>query len=77
MEAGSGTSTVALRVVGGDEEPNAWGYKWATLFLEDIKDRDLALQVGGVSNLRQYNMGINPAGPGPENECAGKGQQQL
>jgi hypothetical protein len=37
VEAGSNTSTVALRVVGGDEkEPNAWGYNWATLFLGDL-----------------------------------------
>jgi hypothetical protein len=33
--------------------PNAWEYYRATLFLEDIKYGDLALQVGGVSNLRQ------------------------
>jgi hypothetical protein len=32
--------------------PSAWGYNWATLFLGD-KYGDLALQVGGVSNLRQ------------------------
>jgi hypothetical protein len=30
-------TTVALRVVGGDEkDPSAWGYNWATLFLGDI-----------------------------------------
>jgi hypothetical protein len=34
VEAGSNTSTVALRVVGGDEkEPRAGGYNWATMFL--------------------------------------------
>jgi hypothetical protein len=34
VEAGSNTSTVALRVVRGDEkEPSAWGYNRATLFL--------------------------------------------
>jgi hypothetical protein len=54
MEAGSNTSTVALRVVGGGEKgtqclglqlcyPLPGGYKYG----------DLALQVGGVSNLRQ------------------------
>jgi hypothetical protein len=62
VEAGSNTSTVALRVVGGDEkETNAWGYNWATLFLGDIYIYiyiyiiygDLALQMGGASNLRQ------------------------
>jgi hypothetical protein len=48
-KAGSNTSTVALRDVGGDKNgtPCPGGYNWATLFLGD------ALQVGGVSNLRQ------------------------
>jgi hypothetical protein len=37
VEVGSNTSTVALRVVGGDEKgTSAWGYNWATLFLVDI-----------------------------------------
>jgi hypothetical protein len=38
MKAGSNTSTVALRVVGGEtkREPSSWGYNWATLFLVDI-----------------------------------------
>jgi hypothetical protein len=45
------TSTVALRVVRGDKrEPSARGYNWATLFLGGYKYRDLALQVGGVSD---------------------------
>jgi hypothetical protein len=53
VKVGSNTSTVALRVVGGDErEPTAWRYNGATLSLGD-KYADLALQVGGVSNLRQ------------------------
>jgi hypothetical protein len=54
VEAGSNTSTVALRVVGGDEKgtqyvvvklghPVPGGYKYG----------ELALQVGGFSNLRQ------------------------
>jgi hypothetical protein len=52
MEAGSNTSTISLRVVGGDgKELSAWEYNWATLFLGDIYG-DLALQVGGVLNLR-------------------------
>jgi hypothetical protein len=34
-------------------EPCAWGYNRATLFLGDINTGDLALQVRGVSNLRQ------------------------
>jgi hypothetical protein len=54
VEAGANTSTVTLRVVGGEEK--------GTQFLEiklghhipgGYKYRDLALQVGGISNLRQ------------------------
>jgi hypothetical protein len=37
VEAGSNTSTVSLRVVGGNEfERSAWEYNWAILFLGDI-----------------------------------------
>jgi hypothetical protein len=37
VQAGSNTSTVALRVVGRDEKgTQCLGYNWATLFLEDI-----------------------------------------
>jgi hypothetical protein len=37
VEAGSNTSTAALRVVGGDEKrTSAWGHNWATVFLWDI-----------------------------------------
>jgi hypothetical protein len=37
VEAGSNISTVALRVVEGDEKGNqCLGYNWATLFLGDI-----------------------------------------
>jgi hypothetical protein len=32
---------------------------------------DLTLQVGGVSNLSQKIFVMNPAGLGPENDCAG------
>jgi hypothetical protein len=40
MEAGSKTSTVALRVVKGDEnEPSAWEYDGAILFLRDINTK--------------------------------------
>jgi hypothetical protein len=36
VEAGLCTSTVAQRVMEGDEkEPGAWGYNWATLPLRD------------------------------------------
>jgi hypothetical protein len=48
-------------------QPCSWGYKYG----------DLALQVGGVSNLREYNMVISSAGLGPENDSAGEDQQQL
>jgi hypothetical protein len=37
VEAGSNSSTVALRIVGGDEKgTQCLGYNWATLFLGDI-----------------------------------------
>jgi hypothetical protein len=36
-EAGSNTSTTALRILGGDEkEIQCLGYNWAILFLTDI-----------------------------------------
>jgi hypothetical protein len=41
------------------------------------KYEDLALQVWGVSNLRQYNMVMSSAGLGPKNDCAGEEHQQL
>jgi hypothetical protein len=75
----SNTSTVSLRVVEGDGKgtqcpggitgpPCSWvGYKYV----------DLAIQVGGVSNLRQSNVVTSPAGLRPENDCAGEDQQQL
>jgi hypothetical protein len=31
----------------------------------------------GVSNLRQQNVVMNPAGLDAENDCNGEGQQQL
>jgi hypothetical protein len=53
VEVGSNTSTVALRVVGGDEkERSAWRYNWATLLLGNI-NTGTCLQVGGVSNLKE------------------------
>jgi hypothetical protein len=47
VEAGSNTSIVALRVVGGDEkEPSTWGYNWVTLFLEDINKGTWPFRLG-------------------------------
>jgi hypothetical protein len=50
-------------------ELSAWGYNRATPFL--------ALQVRGVSNLRQWNVFMIPAGLWHENDCAGEDHQQL
>jgi hypothetical protein len=49
VEAGSNTSTVAWRVVGGDEK----GITGPPCALGGYKYGDLALQVGGVSDLKQ------------------------
>jgi hypothetical protein len=38
---------------------------------------DLALQVEGVSKLREKNMVMSPTGLGSEIDCAGEDQQQL
>jgi hypothetical protein len=38
---------------------------------------DLTVQVGGVSNLRQYNVVMSPAVLGPKNDCDRESQQQL
>jgi hypothetical protein len=54
VEARSNTSTVALRVVGGDEKGNqCLGVSPGHSVTGGYKYGDLALQVGGVSNLRQ------------------------
>jgi hypothetical protein len=74
VEAGSNTSAVALRVVGGDgKEPCAWGHSVPGGY----KHGDLALQVVKVSNLRQRNVVVGPTGLGPENDCAGENQQKM
>jgi hypothetical protein len=51
----SSTSTVASRVVRGNEKRNPvpWRYNWSILFLGECKYADLILQVERVSNLRQ------------------------
>jgi hypothetical protein len=78
VEAASNTSTVARRVVGGDEKgTQCLGVKPGHPVPGGYKYGDLALQVGGVLNLRQQNVVINSAELGPENDCAGEGQQQM
>jgi hypothetical protein len=48
VEAVSNTSTVSLRVVGGDaKETSAWGYNWATLFLGYINTGTWPSTLGG------------------------------
>jgi hypothetical protein len=47
LEAGSNTSTVTLRVVGGDEKGTQYlGYNWATLFLGHINMGTWASRLG-------------------------------
>jgi hypothetical protein len=47
VEAGSNTSTVALRVVGDDEkEPSAWGYNRANHFLGDTNTETWPSRLG-------------------------------
>jgi hypothetical protein len=54
VEAGPNTSTVALRIVGGDQEgTQCLGLKLGHPVPEEYKYEDLALQVGGVYNLRK------------------------
>jgi hypothetical protein len=54
VEAESNISTVALRVVGGDEKgTQCLGVKLGHPVPGGYKYEDLALQVGRVSNLRQ------------------------
>jgi hypothetical protein len=54
VEAGSNTSTVTLRVVRGDEKgTKCLGVQLGYPVTVGYKYGDLALQVGGVSNLRQ------------------------
>jgi hypothetical protein len=53
VEAGSNTSTVVLRVVGGDEKgTQCLGVQLGHPVPQGYKYGDLAVQVKGVSNLR-------------------------
>jgi hypothetical protein len=74
VETGSNASSVALPVVGGDENgTECLGRHVPARY----KYGDVALQVEGVSNLRQLNVVMSPVGIGPGYICAGEGQQQL
>jgi hypothetical protein len=74
-EAGSNTSTIALRVIGGDKKGvQCPGVKLGHTIPEGYEYGDLALQVG-VSNLRQQNMVISPVELGPENDWADRDHQ--
>jgi hypothetical protein len=54
MEAGSNTSTLTLRVVGGEEKgTQCLGISLGHPVPGRYKYEDLAIQVVGVSNLRQ------------------------
>jgi hypothetical protein len=54
VEVGSNTSTVALRLVGGDKNgTQCLGVQLGHPVPEGYKYGDLALQVAGLSNMRQ------------------------
>jgi hypothetical protein len=54
VEAGSNNSTVALRVAGGEGKGTQYlGLQLSHPVPGEYKYGDIALQVGGVSNLRQ------------------------
>jgi hypothetical protein len=54
VEAASNTSTVVLRVVGGNEKGiQCLGVQWGQSVPRRYKYEDLTLQVGGFSNLRE------------------------
>jgi hypothetical protein len=76
-EPGLNTSTVALRVVGGDErEASAWGYNWANLFLGDINTGTWPFRLRSLE-FETVNVVMSPTGVGPQNDCADEDQQQL
>jgi hypothetical protein len=59
---GSNTSTASLRVVRVDgKETQCSGVKLGKPVLREYKYGDLALQVGGVSNLSEKNTVLCPA----------------
>jgi hypothetical protein len=73
MEAGSNASTIALRVVRGNEKrTQCLGVKLGHPVPGGNKYGDLVLQVEGISNLRLLNMVMRPAGLKSVNVFAGK-----
>jgi hypothetical protein len=78
VEVGSNTSTISLRVVGGEEKgTQCLGVKLGHPVPRGYKYGDLAFQVGGSLESETVNMVMSPAGLGPENDCAGEYQRQL
>jgi hypothetical protein len=57
-------------------EPSAWGYNWATLFLEDINMGFWPSRLGSLGSAR-LKYGLESRGTRRENDCAGEDQQQL
>jgi hypothetical protein len=77
VEPGSNNSTVALRVVGGDEkEPSAWRYNRATLFLGDINTGTWLSRLGSLQS-ETVKFGHESQGTGPENDCTGEIQSET
>jgi hypothetical protein len=78
VEAGSNTSTIDLRVVGGDEKgTQCLGYDWATLFLRHINTGPGPPGWESLeSETLKYGHEVRE-GLGPENDCAGEDHQQL
>jgi hypothetical protein len=71
------TSTIALRIVKGyGKEPSTGGYNWVTPFLWDINTGTWAPGWGSLES-ETVKCGRESCKLGPENECAGEGQQQL
>jgi hypothetical protein len=74
VEAGYSTSTVALRVVGGDKKGNP-------VYLghpipERYKYGDQALKIGGISRIGTIKYGLECCGTPPLRHCNGEDQQQ-
>jgi hypothetical protein len=77
VEAVTNTSTVVLGVVGDEKGTHCLGLQLDHPVPGGNKYEDLDLHVGGVSNLRQRNMVMSPAGLGLENDCARGGPDAV